>query len=141
MAGERSSYKRIILIAVLVGILSGLGSLAFFEGLKYASRIILKILGFTAPVEGQSAAEIAQWAPPEAIWLIIPVICFGGLVSGLIATRYAPEIEGAVSPASHALPALRSVLILVHFVTIVITSITIGSGESSRLLDRVLWLP
>lgn len=31
MAGEISSYKRIVLIAVLVGILSGLGALIFLK--------------------------------------------------------------------------------------------------------------
>jgi CIC family chloride channel protein len=100
MTGGISSYKKIIFIAVLVGILSGLGALVFFEGLKYASRIALEFFGYNAPVEGQSAAEIAQWMPPEAIWLIIPVICLGGLVSGLIASRYAPEIEGAGKDAA-----------------------------------------
>jgi CIC family chloride channel protein len=88
-------YRRIILIAIIVGLISGLGALFFFEGLKLGSALFMEgIVGFNLPKEGQTVQDISQWAPPDNLWMILPVICFGGLISGLLVYTLAPEAEG-----------------------------------------------
>ncbi len=59
-------YRRIILIAIIVGIISGLGALFFFEGLKLGTAFFMEgIVGFDLPREGQTIQDISQWTPPE----------------------------------------------------------------------------
>ena len=48
-------YRRIILIAIVVGLISGLGALFFFEGLKLGTTFFMEgIVGFQLPKEGQT---------------------------------------------------------------------------------------
>ncbi|WP_243669559.1 hypothetical protein [Methanoculleus chikugoensis] len=57
-------YRRVILIAVIVGLIAGLGALFFFEGLKLGTAFFMEgIVGFQLPKEGQNLQDIAQWAP------------------------------------------------------------------------------
>jgi len=135
------SYRRLLGIAVLIGIFSGFGSLLFFRGLQLGTELFMGVvLAYQYPVEGSSITQLAAWAPPENPWLIVPVICLGGLASALLAHFGAEEIEGAVSPPCHALHAPPSVLILVPFEKIVTTSYH-RLKENGGVLGRVLWLP
>ena len=83
-----SSFKKLILIGVTVGIISGFGAYLFFKGLEYGTAFVMEYLfGAYLPLEGQTAAEVAAWTPPPVIWLILPIICAGALLSGLIDRR------------------------------------------------------
>ena len=55
-----SSFRKLILIGVTVGAISGFGAYLFFKGLEYGTAFVMEIL-FCAdlPLEGQTAAEIA----------------------------------------------------------------------------------
>lgn len=90
-----SSFRKLILIGVTVGVISGFGAYLFFKGLEYSTAFVMESL-FCAdlPLEGQTAAEIAGWTPPPVVWLILPIICGGALLSGLIVYFFAPETEG-----------------------------------------------
>lgn len=126
-------YRRIILIAVIVGLIAGIGALFFFEGLKLGTAFFMgDIVGFHLPKEGQTLQDISQWAPPEHLWLILPVICFGGLLSGLLIYTLAPEAEGhgtdAAIKAFHGGGRVRWRVPLVKAVTAVLTISTGGSA-------------
>ena len=126
-------YRRIILIAVIVGLISGLGALFFFEGLKLGSAFFMEgIVGFNLPKEGQTVQDISQWAPPDNLWMILPVICFGGLLSGLLVYTLAPEAEGhgtdAAIKAFHGGGRVRWRVPLVKAVTAILTISTGGSA-------------
>ncbi len=126
-------YRRIILIAIIVGIISGLGALFFFEGLKLGTAFFMEgIVGFDLPREGQTIQDISQWTPPEHFWLILPVICFGGLLSGLLVYTLAPEAEGhgtdAAIKAFHGGGRVRWRVPLVKAVTAILTISTGGSA-------------
>ncbi len=126
-------YRRIILIAVIVGLIAGLGALLFFEGLKLGTAFFMEgIVGFNLPQEGQTVQDISQWAPPDHLWMILPVICFGGLLSGLLVYTLAPEAEGhgtdAAIRAFHGGKRVRWRVPLVKAVTAILTISTGGSA-------------
>jgi CIC family chloride channel protein len=84
------------MIAILIGIISGFGSLLFFVGLKAAVDFVASMVpGYLMPQGGDE--------PPGGIELgvsgaclagILPVITFGWLASGLLIWRFAPEAAG-----------------------------------------------
>ena len=78
-------YKRVILIAIVVGIISGIGSLLFYEGLKRGTAFFMGyLMNYQMPVEGQAPGIITQWSAPANVFMFLPVLCFGALISGLL---------------------------------------------------------
>lgn len=133
--GTRTPYRRIILIAVIVGLISGLGALFFFEGLKLGTAFFMEgIVGFNLSGEGETLQDINQWAPPDDLWMILPVICLGGLISGLLVYTLAPEAEGhgtdAAIKAFHKGGQVRWRVPLVKAVSATLTISTGGSAGS-----------
>ena len=128
-----SSFKKLILIGVTVGIISGVGAYLFFKGLEYGTAFVMEYLfGAYLPLEGQTAAEVAAWTPPPVIWLILPIICAGALLSGLIVYFFAPEAEGhgtdAAIRAYHGDGKIRWRVPIVKAVASIITISTGGSA-------------
>lgn len=133
MTGGATPSQRILLIAILIGVISGFGALLFFEGLEIGTHFFMEtIVGFDLPEEGQSIADIALWSPPETPWLILPVICLGGLLSGLLVYTFAPEAEGhgtdAAIRAFHGDGRIRHRVPLLKAITAIITISTGGSA-------------
>ncbi|MHC1627190.1 MAG: chloride channel protein [Methanoculleaceae archaeon] len=90
-------WRRVIFLAIVMGLVSGGGALAFFEGLKFGTEFFMgDLLGIQLPAEGEGFAELAGWVPPppERIWFIPPLLCLGALISGLVVYTFAPEAEG-----------------------------------------------
>ena len=128
-----SSFKKLILIGVTVGIISGFGAYLFFKGLEYGTAFVMEYLfGAYLPLEGQTATEVAAWTPPPVIWLILPIICAGALLSGLIVYFFAPEAEGhgtdAAIRAYHGDGKIRWRVPIVKAVASIITISTGGSA-------------
>ena len=88
------SFQRIILIALIVGVISGTGSLFFYIGLQTSISIVSSLTGFHMPAEGQTIDQITRWMPPASLWPLFVILCLGGLLSGLIIYSLAPEAEG-----------------------------------------------
>jgi CIC family chloride channel protein len=133
MEKENSDFKKIVLIAIIVGIIAGVGALLFFEGLKIATQFFMgDILGYQFPQEGQSIQELATWTPPPHIWLLLPIICLGGLLSGFLVYTFAPEAEGhgtdAAIHAFHSEGKVRRRIPLLKAVTSILTMATGGSA-------------
>ncbi|MFA5222561.1 MAG: chloride channel protein [Methanoregula sp.] len=126
-------YKRVLFIAIVVGIISGFGSLLFYEGLKWGSRFFMGyLLNYQMPFEGESPALISQWSAPGNIFLLLPIICTGALVSGLLITYLAPEAEGhgtdAAIKAFHSDGKIRRRVPFLKAVTAILTISTGGSA-------------
>jgi chloride channel protein, CIC family len=126
-------YRRTIFIAIVVGIISGIGSLLFFEGLKWGTRFFMGyLLNYRMPLEGESSALISQWSAPGNIFLLLPVICTGALFSGLLITYLAPEAEGhgtdAAIKAFHTEGRIRRRIPFLKAVTAILTISTGGSA-------------
>jgi len=132
-SGDTSHFKKTILIGLVVGIISGFGALLFFWGLKYGSLFFMDlVIGYTVPREGQGASLISGWSPPVNIWLILPVISFGALVSSMLVYAFAPEAEGHGTDAAiasfHKQKRTRARAIIVKALASIMTISTGGSA-------------
>ncbi len=126
-------YKRVLFIAIVVGVISGIGSLLFYEGLKLGSRFFMGyLMNYQMPFEGESSAVISQWSGPDNIFLLLPIICTGALLSGLLITYLAPEAEGhgtdAAIKAFHTSGKIRRRIPFLKAITAILTISTGGSA-------------
>ncbi|HUT38498.1 MAG TPA: chloride channel protein [Methanoregula sp.] len=126
-------YKRVLFIAIIVGIISGIGSLLFFQGLKLGSRFFMGyLMNYQMPMEGDTAAIIAQWSAPGNMFLLLPIICIGALLSGVLITYLAPETEGhgtdAAIKAFHTDGKIRRRVPFLKALTAILTISTGGSA-------------
>ena len=123
--------RKWVVLGAIIGVISGVGAAVFFVALDLASRFFLGTLAGYVPASplGEGARPITDAARP---WAIPLVVALGGLVSGLIVFRFAPEAEGhgtdaAISAFHHAARRIRGRIPLVKLVA---SAITIGSGGS-----------
>ena len=136
LSPQITPYKRLILIATIIGVISGFGALIFYEGLKLAMAFFWgDLLGYVYPREGQSIAQIAQWSLPSSLILLLPILIFGSLISGILLTKFAPEAEGdgtdAAIKAFHTDGRIRKRIPLLKAVTSILT-ISTGAVPEGR---------
>ncbi len=118
-------------LGAVIGIISGLGAVAFFIALDFAKQFFLGVLaGYTpASPAGEGAQPITDAVRP---WAIPFIVALGGLISGIIVFRLAPEAEGhGTDAAIHAFHhGARRIRARIPLVKLVASAITIGSGGS-----------
>ena len=127
-----SYLRKWVVLGALIGVVGGIGAIAFYTALEVATHFFLGLLGgYTPPSpagEG-SAPLVSGFARP---WAIPLVVALGGLISGLIVFRFAPEAEGhgtdAAIAAFHHNP--RGIRARIPLVKLVASAVTIGSGGS-----------
>ena len=127
---------RMVLLAGLVGVVAGLGAVAF----QFLSHVVLKYgLEFVAGYK--PAGPTGEWSIFSDIqplfggfapWLILAVITAGGLISGIIVYSLAPEAEGhGTDAAIKAYHKDRGIIRpVVPLVKIVCSALTLGTGGS-----------
>ncbi|MCP8304285.1 MAG: chloride channel protein [archaeon] len=125
----KASYlRRWVPLSVLVGIVAGLGAIIFDEAVTYATDFFL----------GFGAGYIPPSPPSPIVMLMerpymVPLITtLGGLLSGIIVYKLAPEAEGdgtdvAIDAFHHKKGEIRSRIPLIKSIA---SAITIGSGGS-----------
>ncbi|MBV8083519.1 MAG: chloride channel protein [Chloroflexi bacterium] len=118
-------------IALLIGVVAGLGAIVFFAAIQWVTQLFLgDLVGYLPPSpSGEGAAGIVPMARP---WLLPVVVALGGLISGLIVFTWAPEAEGhgtdaAIDAFHHHEGYIRPRVPLIKLVS---SAITIGSGGS-----------
>lgn len=127
------STARWLVLASLVGAVSGAGAIAFHwlsQGIS--ARTLGDISGY---YQEQAAGEHVRFAPrrtPFSPWAIVLVMAAGGLASGAIVYAFAPEAEGhgtdaAIDAYHRRRGAIRPVVPLVKTVA---SAITLGTGGS-----------
>jgi chloride channel protein, CIC family len=123
--------RKWIVLGGVIGAISGVGAALFLTGLELATRAFLGVLaGYTpASPAGEGGHPITDAARPLAIPL---VVALGGLISGIIVFRLAPEAEGhgtdaAIAAFHHGARRIRARIPLIKLVA---SAITIGSGGS-----------
>ncbi|HEX5466865.1 MAG TPA: chloride channel protein, partial [Candidatus Limnocylindrales bacterium] len=123
--------RKWVALGVLIGIIGGLGALVFYTALGAASDLFLGLLA-GLPVARPAGEGGAPIVPALRPWALPLVTGLGGLLSGLIVFRLAPEAEGhgtdAAIAAFHHQP--RGIRARIPLVKIVASAITIGSGGS-----------
>lgn len=130
---RRTSYlKKWVVLGTVIGVIAGLGAVAFYQALELAGHLLLQDIGGyvvpTAAAEGGAAGSghYTRW------WAVPLVVALGGLLSGLLVTKLAPEAEGhgtdAAIDAVHRNPRMiRARAVVVKMIT---SALTIGSGGS-----------
>jgi chloride channel protein, CIC family len=129
----RASYARKwITLSILIGIAAGLGSIVFYWSLATATKLLLGIVaGYVPPTStGEGLTVFAGVARP---WVLPLLTAAGGLLSGLLVYRFAPEAEGhgtdaAIDAFHNKGGAIRR---RVPVVKAIASAITIGSGGSA----------
>ncbi len=87
---RRASYlRKWVLLGAVIGVISGLGAIAFYVALEAATRFFLGVFAAFQPASpmGEGGAPIADYA---RAWAIPLVVGLGGLLSGIIVFRFAP---------------------------------------------------
>ncbi len=128
-----SYFRKWILIGFILGIVAGLGAIALFLSVEFFTGLFLKIgAGYTPPLPGGFQANFTYTLLIEKPWLIPIITGLGGLLVGLITTKFSPESEGhgtdAVIDAYHHKSGI--IRARVPLVKAIASSITIGSGGS-----------
>ena len=125
---------RLIAYSVVVGLVSGLGAVAFFYCLEWFTHVCF-VRGAGIDVVAPAGERIfehtspAPWRP----WLFFLLPVAGGLVSGLIVYTWAPEAEGhgtdAMIESFHRKRGL--IRARVPFLKAIATIATLGTGGSA----------
>jgi H+/Cl- antiporter ClcA len=130
---RRANYlPKWVVLGAGIGVIAGLGAVAFYRALRFATWLFLHVVaGYAPPFPvgesgGAGTGQFPHW------WLIPIIVCLGGLVSGVLVLRLAPEAEGhgtdAAIDAVHTNP--RMVRTRAVVVKLVSSAVTIGSGGS-----------
>ena len=127
------SVTRVVALSVLVGLVAGLGALAFNFVLDTSSDIFLhRIVGYELPKPGGEGVTVMPEAPTRR-WLLLIVPAIGGLLSGLLVFTFAPEAEGhgtdAMIDAFHRKAGV--IRKRIPFLKTLASALTIGSGGSA----------
>ena len=149
-------FGRWLVLAMLVGVVTGLGAAFLTWGIGAVSDLLHgQLVGFSVPGHGDAAAT--SWQPPLRPWWLLIILPAAGAIVGLLVTRFAPETEGhgtdAVIRSFHREQSL--VRKRVGPLKLISSMITIGSGGSAgregpvaqvgagfgSLLARILKLP
>jgi chloride channel protein, CIC family len=131
---ENSDNPRLLLDSLVLGVIGGLSAQLFAWLLRLCSHLFLGIIaGYHPPGLPADGQALTQWIGPHGLWLIPLVTTVGGLVSGILVYRLAPETEGhgtdTVVKALHWTGG--SIRARVAPVKMLASAITIGSGGSA----------
>jgi CIC family chloride channel protein len=85
-----------LFISTLIGLIAGLGAIAFFASIHFATGILLgKIVGYLPPnPAGEGSTVVMPFWSAARPWLLPIITTAGGLVAGIIVFTLAPEAEG-----------------------------------------------
>ncbi len=120
-----------LLLGTLIGLVAGVGAIAFSTAIGLATQLCLgRLVGYLPPAPvGEGTPALIPIARP---WLLPLVVALGGLISGLIVFTLAPEAEGhgtdaAIAAIHHRRGQIRA---RIPPIKLIASAITIGSGGS-----------
>ena len=128
------SIRKWVIVGILIGIMAGIGSYILYFGIIFFTRVFLTgITGIRLPPVGVSAVGIPFYYPVYDKYLIPVSTTLGGLISGFLVYRFAPEAEGHGTDA--AIDAFHNkdgrIRRRVPVIKTLASAITIGSGGSA----------
>ncbi len=124
---------RLLLLCSLVGVVAGLGAIAFFWMLEFTRHYALDFIAGYRPVgPGGEESLFAESSTTFRRWLLFIIPAVGGLLSGILVYTFAPEAEGHGTDAAITAYHFRrgEVRARVPLVKAVSAAITIGTGGS-----------
>ena len=127
-----SYLRKWLVLGMAIGLIAGLGAVALYDALAGTTWLFLHVLGgYDVP---RAAGETLGPGSPSFSrpWAIPLVVGLGGLLSGLLVFRFAPDAEGHGTDAAirtvHENP--RGIRVRTVVVKLVASALTIGSGGS-----------
>lgn len=122
---------RWIFLGILIGVVSGFGALLFNFLILRGTQFFMKdLVALLLPKELQGTSLLGV---PLDRWMILWIPALGGVLSGLIVFRFAPEAEGhgtdAMIESFHQKKGI--VRVRVPIIKTIASAITIGSGGSA----------
>jgi len=132
LISNQSYFLKWLIIGLIVGIVAGFGALVFYYSIKLCEWFFLHyLLGATIPLP--KGEGISETFAIKRILLIPFVVTLGGLISGFLIFKFAPEAEGhgtdaAIDSYHNKEGNIRSRVI---FLKTIASAITIGSGGSA----------
>jgi CIC family chloride channel protein len=158
---EHRNVVRVLALSVAVGLVAGLGAVAFLYMLKVADFVFMDYLaGYRMMCPGHEepiARPAVATSPPLHRWLLLILPAAGGVVSGFIVFWLAPEAEGHGTDAAIEAYHFKggAVRARVPIVKMISSAFTIGTGGSGgregpiaqigsgfgSILARILRLP
>jgi len=127
-------FEKWFIMGIIIGIISGLGALAFYFAIQLFSYLFLaKFVGISIPKPIGEGGTLAYEYSVRNFYLIPVSIALGGLLSGLIVYTFAPEAEGhgtdaAIKAFHYEQGRIRKRIPIVKTLA---SAITIGSGGSA----------
>lgn len=122
---------RWIFLGVLIGVVSGFGAILFNFLLQKGTQFFMKdLVAFILPREPQ---EFSLLGVPLHRWMILWIPALGGLLSGFLVFRFAPEAEGHGTDAMIESFHRKKEMVRkrVPIIKTIASAITIGSGGSA----------
>lgn len=133
---DRTGF-RLLILAVVVGVVAGCGALLFYFATNGIEHLMLgKIGNFHPPLEGTPESTFTSFIGDLSTpyrWCLFLVPAVGGLFSGWLVYKYAPEAEGhGTDGALEAFHRKRGVIRgRVPIVKTIASVVTIGTGGSA----------
>ena len=127
---------RLLGLAGLVGIVAGIGAIAFYVATRVVQHYALGLLAGYSPEPHPGGEPSLAWLPGVSHsfhpWLLLLIPALGGIVSGLLVFTLAPEAEGhgtdAVIAAYHCHQG--QIRPRVPLVKMIASAVTLGTGGS-----------
>ena len=89
-----SYLKRWIVLGVVIGVVAGLGAVAFYEALVLCTRFFLCLLvGYRVPAPAEEGGSVGS-ASAARLWLLPAITGMGALVGAFLVFGIAPEAQG-----------------------------------------------
>ncbi|MCB9709390.1 MAG: chloride channel protein [Myxococcales bacterium] len=86
---------RLILLCALVGVVTGLGAVAFDWSVQFGKHVLMDgVAGYRPAVPAGDAGRFGETNQPFRPWVLFLLPVLGGFVGGLIIYWFAPEAEG-----------------------------------------------
>ncbi len=126
---------RLLALALLVGVIAGVGAVAFYTACQVVSHYALDaVVGYhpEGPKGEPPLGWLGQTARPFNPWLLLVVPVVGGVLSGFLVYTLAPEAEGHGTDAAIAAYHWGNGVIRprVPLVKMVASALTLGTGGS-----------
>jgi CIC family chloride channel protein len=130
---ELYAVGRVLMLSSVIGIVAGSGAILFQLLCQLSSQLFLAdLLGFRPTGPAGEVALFHGAVVPLRAWLIPFVPALGGLIAGIVVSRFAPEAGGhGTDEAVDAFHRRRGIVRgRVPIVKTVASALTIGSGGS-----------